>query len=176
MTGNGREEFEEFVHARYDRLCRTAFLLCGDWQHAEDIVQTALAKSYVAFRRGHVESLDAYVHRAVVTTRASWWRRRWQGEVATGALPDRAAATDDYAEADQRSAVRAALAALPAKQREVLVLRFFADVSEADTANALGISAGTVKSRVSRALATLRANGLLAEQPDPDETPAGHHV
>jgi RNA polymerase sigma-70 factor (sigma-E family) len=172
----GREEFEDFVRARYDRLCRTAFLLCGDWQHAEDLVQTALAKSYVAFRRGHVDSLDAYVHRALVTTRASFWRRRWHGEVATGALPDTPTTTDDYAAVDLRHAVRRALATLPAKQREVLVLRYFADVSEADTARALGCSPGTVKSRVSRAVAALRATGLLTEQPDTLDTPAGRHV
>ena len=175
MSG-AREEFEDFVRARYDRLCRTAFLLCGDWQHAEDIVQTALARSYVAHRRGHVESLDAYVHRTLVTTHASWWRRRWHGEVATGALPDRPATTDDYADADLRAAVLQALATLPAAQREVLVLRYFADVSEADTARALGCSPGTVKSRASRAVAALRANGLLAEQAGPVDTPAGHHV
>lgn len=170
MSGDARGEFDEFVRARYDRLCRTAYLLCGDWQHAEDIVQTALAKTYVAVRRGHVESLDAYVHRALVTTRASWWRRRWHGEVATAALPDAAMATDDYADADRRQSVLAALATLPAKQRDVLVLRYFADVSEADTARALGCSPGTVKSRASRALAALRASGVLAH----DEETARH--
>jgi len=162
MSGDARGEFDEFVRARYDRLCRTAYLLCGDWQHAEDIVQTALAKTYVAHRRGGIGSLDAYVHRALVTTRASWWRRRWHGEVSTAVLPDRET-TDEYAAADRREAVRAALATLPARQREVLVLRYFADVSEADTATALGCSAGTVKSRASRALAALRASGLLTD-------------
>jgi RNA polymerase sigma-70 factor (sigma-E family) len=157
-------EFDEFVRARYDRLCRTAYLLCGDWQGAEDLVQTALAKCYVAYRRGHVDSLDAYVHRAIVTTRASWWRRRWHGEVATGALPETAAHTDDYAAADRRAAVLAALRTLPGAQREVLVLRYVADLSEADTARALGCSPGTVKSRTSRALAALRASGVLLQE------------
>jgi RNA polymerase sigma-70 factor (ECF subfamily) len=163
MGGVARDEFDEFVRARYDRLCRTAYLLCGDWQHAEDLVQTALAKTYVAARRGHVESLDAYVHRTLVTTRASWWRRRWHGEVATATLPDTAAPTDVYDAADRRAQVLAALATLPAAQRDVLVLRYFADVSEAGTAAALGVSPGTVKSRASRAIAALRASGLLTD-------------
>lgn len=161
MSGGAREEFDEFVRARYDRLCRTAYLLCGDWQHAEDLVQTALAKVYVAHRRGHVESLDAYVHRTLVTTRTSWWRRRWHGEVATETLPDSENPTDAFAAADRRDAVLAALATLPAAQRDVLVLRYFLDLSEADTASALGCAAGTVKSRTQRALETLRTRGLL---------------
>jgi RNA polymerase sigma-70 factor (sigma-E family) len=164
------EEFNDFVRARHERLCRVAYVLCGDWQHAEDIVQTALAKTYVAFRRGHVESLDAYAHRAVVNTRASFWRRRWHGEVATGALPE-SSTTDPYAAVDRRGAVVAALGTLPPLQRKVLALRFLADLSEADTALALGCSVGTVKSRTSRALATLRATGLLA---DPNEQVTNH--
>ncbi len=70
-TERARTEFDDYVRARYDRLVRSAYLLCGDWQHAEDLVQTALAKAYVAHRRGHVESLDAYVHRTLVNARAS---------------------------------------------------------------------------------------------------------
>lgn len=160
---SAREEFDEFVRTRYDRLCRTAYLLCGDWQHAEDLVQTALAKAYVAHRRGRVDSLEPYVHRTLVTTRASFWRRRWHGEVATATLPDTATTTDAYDAADRRAQVLAALATLPRTQRDVLVLRYFADCSEADTARALGCSPGTVKSRASRALATLRASGLLTD-------------
>jgi RNA polymerase sigma-70 factor (sigma-E family) len=162
-----RAEFDEFVRARHDRLCRVAYVLCGDWQHAEDVVQTALAKTYVAHRRGHVASLDAYAHRALVTTQASWWRRRWHGEVASATLPERAA-RDDFDAVDQRRAVVAALATLPAKQRAVLALRYLADLSEAETALALDCSVGTVKSRASRALAALRSTGLLSEHPDPE--------
>ena len=160
---DARSEFDEFVRTRYDRLCRTAYLLCGDWQHAEDLVQTALAKTYVAHRRGRVDSLEPYVHRTLVTTRASFWRRRWHGEVATATLPDTATATDAYDAADRRDAVLAALATLPARQRDVLVLRYFADCSEAATAQALGCSVGTVKSRASRALAALRTSGVLSD-------------
>ncbi|HEU0129423.1 MAG TPA: SigE family RNA polymerase sigma factor [Mycobacteriales bacterium] len=155
-----RAEFDEYVRARHERLCRVAYVLCGDWQHAEDLVQTALAKTYVAHRRGHVENLDAYAHRTLVTTHTSWWRRRWHGEVATESLPE-AAAPDDYAATDRRAAVVRALATLPPKQRAVLALRYLTDLTEADTARALGCSVGTVKSRANRAIATLRATGLL---------------
>jgi RNA polymerase sigma-70 factor (sigma-E family) len=155
-----REDFDDYVRARYDRLRRLAYVLCGDWQHAEDLVQTTLAKAYVAHRRGHVASLDAYVHRALVTTQASWWRRRWHGEVATAALPD-SVAYDAYDTADSRAAVVAALGTLPPGQRAVLALRYLADLSEADTAAALGCSIGTVKSRASRALTALRATDVL---------------
>jgi RNA polymerase sigma-70 factor (sigma-E family) len=161
-----RAEFDEYVQARHERLCRVAYLLCGDWQHAEDVVQTALAKTYVVYRRGRIENLDAYVHRAVATAGASWWRRRWHGEVATGTLPDRAGA-DAYDGADTRSAVLAALGTLPRTQRAVLALRYLADLSEADTARALGCSPGTVKSSASRALATLRTSGLLTDEGAP---------
>ncbi|HVF04592.1 MAG TPA: SigE family RNA polymerase sigma factor [Frankiaceae bacterium] len=160
-----RAEFDEFVRARYERLCRTAYLLCGDWQHGEDLVQTTLAKAYVAHRRGRIDSLDAYVHRALVTTQVSWWRRRWHGEVATGELPEHPDA-DAYGAADRRDAVVRALATLPAAARAVLVLRYFADLPEAECARLLNCSVGTVKSRASRALATLRASGVLTEEVD----------
>jgi RNA polymerase sigma-70 factor (sigma-E family) len=158
-----REEFDEYVRARHDRLCRVAFLVCGDWQHAQDLVQNALAKTYVVYRRGRIENLDAYVHRAVATAGATWWRRRWHGELAIGSLPETAGA-DDYDRADTRGAVLAALATLPRTQRAVLALRYLADLSEADTALALGCSPGTVKSSASRALATLRESGLLTDE------------
>lgn len=155
-------EFEDYVRARHERLCRVGYVLCGDWQHAEDLVQTALAKTYVAHRRGHVVNLDAYAHRALVTTHRSWWRRRWHGEVATATLPEPADG-DAYAAVDRRSAVVAALATLPARQRTVLALRYLADLSEAETAAALGCPVGTVKSTANRALGTLRASGLLTD-------------
>ena len=155
-------EFDDFVRARHERLCRIAYVLCGDWQHAEDLVQTALAKTYVAFRRGGIESLDAYTHRTLVTTHVSWWRRKWHGEITTERLPETAAA-DAYATADVRREVLAALATLPARQRAVLALRYLADLSETDTAAALGCRPGTVKSATNRALATLRDGGLLTD-------------
>ena len=166
MTGGAGvdEEFDAFVRARYDRLCRVAYLSCGDWQHAEDLVQTALAKTYLAYRRGRVQSLDAYAFRVVTTTTVSWWRRRWHGELVSETLPD-ASGHDDLDVVDLRRTVLRAMAAISAPHRAVLALRYLADLSEEDTARALGCSVGTVKSRSARALAALRATGLLVELP-----------
>lgn len=156
------DEFEDYVRARYDRLCRVAFVLCGDRQHAQDLVQTALAKAYQPARRAKVGNLDAYVHRTIYTTHASWWRRRWRGEVPTADVPDHAAA-DTWDDVGIRATVLAVLARLPVEQRAVLALRFLEDLSEEETARVLGCAPGTVKSRTSRGLAALRATGLLGE-------------
>ena len=156
------DDFDEFVRARHERLCRIAYVLCGDWQHAEDIVQTALAKTFAVQRRKPIEYLDRYVYRAIVTTHTTWWRRKWHGEVATAALPD-TATTDPYGTADTHAAIVRALGTLPPRQRAVLALRYLADLSEADTATALGCAPGTVKSTASQAISTLRATGLLTD-------------
>lgn len=159
---SGDEDFDGYVRARYDRLCRVAYVLCGDRHRAEDLVQTALAKTYEARRRRGVDNLDAYVHRTLVTTQASWWRRRWHGEVSTGALPD-VAADDAYSDTDTRATVLAALGRLPSSQRAVLALRYLEALSEQETAQALGCAVGTVKSRAARGLAALREAGLLTD-------------
>jgi RNA polymerase sigma factor (sigma-70 family) len=96
----------------------------------------------------------------MLNTWSSWWRRRWRGELPTLQLPE-VAAPDSYADVDSRQALRAALAQLPPRQRAVVVLRYHQDLSEAQVAGLLGISAGTVKSQAARALATLRAQGAL---------------
>jgi len=155
--------FEEFVAARGRDLWRSAWLLTGDAQRAEDLVQTAMAKCWR--RWDHIarsDAVEAYVRRALVTTYTDWWRRRWTGELPTEVLPE-TAAPDRTALSDDRSVLLAALATLPRGQRAVLVLRYFDDLTEAQTADALGISVGTVKSQASRALATLRTSDLLTE-------------
>ncbi|HVE99318.1 MAG TPA: SigE family RNA polymerase sigma factor [Mycobacteriales bacterium] len=167
--------FDAFVRARYSSLCRVAFVMCGDWQQAEDLVQTALAKTYVAACRGGVDSLDAYVQRVLVTTRATWWRRRWHGETPSADLPEHPT-SDAYEDADRRSAVLAALATLPAPQRAVLALRFLQDLSEEETGRVLGCPVGTVKSRTARALRTLRDSGLLADKHETIREEACHHA
>src|SRR4029450_6134581 len=84
-------EFREFVGARSSSLLRTAYLLVGDWAHAEDVLQTALTKTYLARRRiGDLEAVEAYARRVLVTTATSWWRRRWHGERPTEIMPERA--------------------------------------------------------------------------------------
>jgi RNA polymerase sigma-70 factor (sigma-E family) len=152
------QAFAAYVAARRRTLLRAAWLLTSDWHLAEDLVQTALAKAYLAW--GRVEDPDPYVRRVLVTTYVTWWRRRWNAEVPTDALPDTAAASVD---ADVRGQVLDVLRTLPRKQRAVVVLRYFEDLTEAETATALGCSVGTVKSHHARAMAKLRSSAALAD-------------
>jgi RNA polymerase sigma-70 factor (sigma-E family) len=155
----GRAAFDALVHERTAALVRTAFLLTGDWQLAEDLVQTALAKTYLRWHRlREPGAAEAYTRTVLARACTRAWRRRWRGEVPTEALPERAAYA---APSDDRVAVARALATLPAAQRAVLVLRFFEDLTEAETARVLGCAVGTVKSRTARALAALRDSGLV---------------
>jgi RNA polymerase sigma-70 factor, ECF subfamily len=164
------DEFREFVTARSGALLRTAYLLAGDWSTAEDLLQTALTKTYLAWKRlGQIEAVEPYARRVLVNTATSWWRRRWHGERPTEFLPE-TAAPDRLDEQLDRDVLWKHVKALPARQRAVLVLRFYEDMSEAQTAAMLDISAGTVKSQTSRALGTLRkrlaAEGLAPSLPE----------
>ncbi len=146
------EAFTAFAAARYRALVRTACLLVGDRGHAEDLVQTALVRTYAAW--GRLEdpaNAEAYARKTLVRAAGRWRARRWRGEVPTEEVPDSTAPEM----ADLRE-LHSALRRLPAAQRAVLVLRYYDDLTEAQTAAALGISVGTVKSRASRALAALR--------------------
>lgn len=158
------EAFREFVAARYPALLRTAYLLGGDWATAEDLVQTALAKTYLAWRRIDPLAVEAYARRVLVNTATSWWRRRWHGERPTAELPDHRAAVDPIGDSVERQHLWEHVRRLPARQRAVLVLRYYEDQTEAETARLLGVTVGTVKSQTSRALATLRI-GLGASAP-----------
>jgi RNA polymerase sigma-70 factor (sigma-E family) len=161
----GREEFREYVAGRSPALLRTAYLLTGQRGDAEDLLQTALAKTYLAWDRiRDRESLDGYVRRVMVNTRTSWWRRRKVEEYPTDVLPDHGQrdASDDLALHD---ALWRALAELPKRQRAMVVLRYYEDLSEAETADALGVSVGTVKSTTSRALMKLRDSAGLRDDP-----------
>jgi len=150
------DSFEAYVGARGDALWRTAWLLTGDAHLAEDLVQTALVKAWPKWERVGADGFEPYVRRILVTTYAAWWRRRWNGEHPTRDLPE--SPTGDEAEAVvRRHDLLDALALLPRGQRAVVVLRWFEDLSEAQTAAALDCSVGTVKSQSSRAMATLRA-------------------
>jgi RNA polymerase sigma-70 factor (sigma-E family) len=151
--------FDDFVATRGDALWRSAWLLTGDAQLAEDLVQTALAKSYGRWDRiGDAGGFEAYVRRALFTTHVSWWRRRWNGERPTSDLPESPVVTPDL---ELRRDLLAALAELPRGQRAVVVLRYFEDRTERDTAEVLGCSVGTVKSQAARAMATLRSSSAL---------------
>jgi len=164
--------FEEFVAARSPALLRTAWLLTGDDGLAQDLVQTALAKAWPRWDTIRHDDPEGYVRAILATTYATWWRRRWRGEVPTATPVEQHVAPDAYAAADLRESVRRALAALPRGQRAVVVLRHFDDLTEARTAAALGISVGTVKSQHARAMATLRTSPHL-EGLHLDETAGG---
>lgn len=156
--------FEEWVLSRQRGLLRTAWLLTGDAAAAEDLVQTVLLRCWPRWRRiADGGQADAYVRRALTRTYISGRRRRWRDEVPTAAPPDLTSA-DRTGERDDRATLTAALGRLPRGQRAVLVLRFADDLSEAQTAAALGCSTGTVKSQSARALKALRADATLCRE------------
>jgi RNA polymerase sigma-70 factor (sigma-E family) len=155
--------FDDFVATRSPRLLRTAFLLTRDWALAEDLLQTALARTWEAWRRIDGDP-EPYVRRIIVNTYASSWRRRWRGELPTADLPEAADQADPNVGIDDRDRLWRALGRLPRRQRAVLVLRYFEDLSEAEIADVLNCSVGTVKSQASRAVAKLRLDSTLAPE------------
>jgi len=161
VTAPATTEFESFVAARSGALFGTAVLLTGDRHTAEDLLQTALAKSWLSWRRITGDP-EAYVRRVLVNTYISMWRRRWNGETPTEALPETASA--DGTDPASRQDLVAALHRLPKRQRAVLVLRYLEDLAEREVAELLGCSVGTVKSQASRALAKLAADTALREE------------
>ena len=156
--------FAQFVAARERALQRTAWLLTGDWALAEDLVQTALVRAWPRWERiRHRDDPEIYVRRVMLNTWSTWTRRRWRGEKPAADVPEHAAAGDLAAEVTVRLAVRGALLSLSPRQRAVLVLRVYDDLSEAQVAEVLDCPAGTVKSTMSRALAQLRADPRVAD-------------
>jgi RNA polymerase sigma-70 factor (sigma-E family) len=153
-----RADFEDFVVVRSGRLLRTAYLLTRDRGLAEDLLQTALAKAWLAWNRLDSQP-EPYVRRIIVNTYATWWRRRWRGETPTASPPE-PAAPDGLGPAAVHD-LWVALGRLPRRQRAVVVLRYFEDLTEADTAELLGCSVGTVKSQAAKALAKLRVDPAL---------------
>jgi RNA polymerase sigma-70 factor (sigma-E family) len=150
-------EFDSFVVARSPALLRTAYLLVHDEALAEDLLQTSLTKAWFAWRRIEGDP-EAYVRRILVTTSASWWRRKWTREMPTADLPERATTVEGHAVwQDLWDAIRH----LPGRQRAVVVLRYLEDRTEAETARLLGCSVGTVKSQCAKALAKLRLDEAL---------------
>ena len=152
------DRYREYVVARAAALRRTAFLLCGDWHRAEDAVQHVLIALYVSPPR-QWQAVDAWVRTALVRRLVDESRRPWRRhERPAPQLPDTAQAAAGDEASGERAVLLAALAALPARQRAVVVLRYWDDLSVAETAHALGISEGTVKSHASRGLAALRSD------------------
>jgi RNA polymerase sigma-70 factor (sigma-E family) len=166
------EEFREFVIARSPALLRAAWLLTGNEASAHDLVQATLLKSWTRWPRvSSADAPEAYVRKVMMTTFLTWRRRRWHGELTVPVLPEVATSADEISRVDVRASVVAALGSLPARQRAVVVLRYFADLTEAQAASALGCSVGTVKSQTARALARLRTSpaltGVLSEEVAP---------
>jgi RNA polymerase sigma-70 factor (sigma-E family) len=174
MRGDGGgvdEGFAAYVKERGDHHLRVAVLLTGDWHAAEDLVQASLVKLYRVWPRlaagadpgtgpGRVSAypggVDAYLRRIMVNTQRSWWRARWRRELPAAQLPE-AIGGDDIADRQAVGAlVRQALAGLPRRQRAVLVLRYCEDLPEAEVAELLGCSVGTVKTHAHRGMAALR--------------------
>lgn len=151
-SGPDRSEFDDFVHARGPALARTAHLLTGDHHRAEDLLQTALMQAARHWERIHT-SPEAFVRRTLYHQNISWWRRRRFAESPLGSYD----AAREAADPTIRLTLDQALARLTVKQRTVLVLRFYEDLTEVQTAHALGISPGTVKSTTRQALARLRS-------------------
>jgi RNA polymerase sigma-70 factor (sigma-E family) len=152
-------EFGEFVDARALVMRRTAYLLCGDWHRAEDIVQTALTKLYVAWSRVRKDSVDAYARKVLVHTAIDEQRRGFFARERTVDAVPELAVSDHSADFD----LRRALDALPPGQRAVVVLRYWEDLSVIETARILGRTEGTVKSQAAKGLAALRE--LLEDEP-----------
>jgi RNA polymerase sigma-70 factor (sigma-E family) len=163
--------FREFVQARSPSLLRTGLLLTGNERSAQDLVQAALLRTWSRWEGIGQGTEEAYVRRVMVSILLGWRRRRWNHETPVAQMPDQITSTDAFADADTRTAVSMALATLTSRQRAVVVLRYFDDLSEADTALALNCSVGTVKSQTSKALANLRRSPLrhlFAEEPSDD--------
>jgi RNA polymerase sigma-70 factor (sigma-E family) len=163
---SAQQQFTAYVRDRGPVLLRTARSLTADPCDAEDLLQTALAKTYLAWDRiADRGALDGYVRRTLVNTRTSQWRRRRVDEFACADLPETAAAgVPDPAERQaEREVLWHAVARLPSRQRAMLVLRYYEDLSEVQTAEVMGVSVGTVKSAVSRALVKLRTDPDLTD-------------
>lgn len=155
--------FADYVAARQRHLLTGAFLLTQDWARAEDLVQTALGQVFTRWDRvARAGDPDAYVRRVVVNAFLSDRRRRWSRESPVADPPDAPGVYDAYAAADLRLVVDELLEQLPRRQRAAIVLRYFDDLSETQTADLLGCSVGTIRSQTARALAHLRA---LASDP-----------
>ena len=152
------ERFAVYVRDRGEHHLRAAALLTGDWHAAEDLMQASLVKLHRAWPKLRLDSdPDAYLRRIMVNMHRSWGRARWRRETPVGELPETMIA--DFADGQALGAqVRQALQALPQRQRAVLVLRYYADLPEAEVADLLGCSPGTVKTHAHRGLRALREN------------------
>jgi RNA polymerase sigma-70 factor (sigma-E family) len=157
------DDFSEYVAARWPSLVRSAVLLGCTPTEAEDLAQSALERCLLKWSRVRVaDDRDAYVHRILINLFRSGRRRRWTNEKPAATLPEHPG-TDQTAGVDDTDAIMRALDRLPGDQRTAVVLRYYAHLSEQQMASVLGVAAGTVKSRLSRAVKALAQDPDLAE-------------
>ena len=155
MAESDREAFTRWATHRQSALLRTAVLVTGDRQRAEDLVQEALTQVALRWRQLADGHPDAYARQAIVRTTLSWWRRR-RREVVSDAAAQRGSTRGAERQSESRLALDRALASLTPRQRAVIVLRYYEDLTERATADALGVAPGTVKSQTHLALRRLR--------------------
>ncbi|MFI8006984.1 SigE family RNA polymerase sigma factor [Streptomyces sp. NPDC086010] len=170
MTHESQADFAEFTAVAWPRLVRTAHMLTGDFHEAEDLVQTTLVKVYARWRKIPRAEVDVYMRRALVNNNISRLRKKRIAHLLMPFLPDSAHRHRGHAESVEDSAVlMQALSSLSARQRAVMVLRYWEDMSEQQIAAALNCSVGTVKTHARRGLEVLRAHPLLALRPADQE-------
>ncbi|WP_307864965.1 SigE family RNA polymerase sigma factor [Myceligenerans salitolerans] len=167
-TGGKAARFTAFAERTTPALSRLAFLLTGDEHRARDLVQQALERTYLAWGRVADGNPEAYARRIVVNARIDGWRKRRRETPADPAELWDAQISDQTSGVLHRDQLVRALRTLPPAQRRVIVLRYLYDLSEADTAAELGVSAGSVKSAASRGLARLRT--VLGDESSPEST------
>lgn len=157
------EEFTTFVKANYSRLRQIADLLCDGDGRAEDLLQNVLIRTYLHWPKVRQENPIGYVRAGLANARIDWWRRWSSRERPVAKPPETRTAVDHAGQIAGRDAVQRALAVLTRRERAVVILRFYEDLSEAEIAATLGIAPGTVKSTCARALAKLRISSDLDE-------------
>ncbi len=158
-----RAGFRDFVASNSEHLLRAGWLLCGDWALAEDLVQMALVKVLPRWAAITDAARLSYVRVALYTTFISWRRKRWTSELSMWDVPESPRPDAAFGRVDGRAGIYRVLGGLPPRQRAVVVLRYFEDLTEAQTAEVLGCSVGAVKSYASRAMDRLRREPGLAE-------------
>ena len=171
MSVRDRVAFGEYVRSRSHALLRAAQSMTGNRADAEDLVQATLVKAYQSWDRIDPAALDTYVRRVMANTHISGWRRRRVDEYPTDELPDSVTAEDSTRDSDLHDVVQRAVDRLPRQMRAAVMLRYYDDLTEPEVAAALGVSVGTVKSTVARAVAKLRNDAELGAdaQPGPEE-------
>jgi RNA polymerase sigma-70 factor (sigma-E family) len=172
MSAGDRLAFGEYVRSRSQALLRAAQAITGNRTDAEDLLQATLVKAYQSWDRiDDPAALDTYVRRVMVNTHISGWRRRRVDEYPTDELPDSPSAEDATGDSDLHDVVQRAIDRLPRQMRAAVMLRFYDDMTEPEVAAALGVSVGTVKSTVARAVAKLRKDAELGA----DSLPGPRH-